>query len=66
MDIGFSEIILIVVVIMILFGAGKLPTVMQDIGKGMRQFREGLKGDVQAPKQPEDTKQTQAKDANST
>ncbi len=45
MAIGFWQIALIVVAILILFGAGKLPKVMGDLGKGMRSFKEGIKGE---------------------
>lgn len=41
--IGFGEIALIVLVVLIVFGAGKLPNVMGDLGKGMRAFKEGLR-----------------------
>ncbi len=41
--IGFSEIALILVVVLIVFGAGKLPQVMGDLGKGLRAFKEGMK-----------------------
>lgn len=41
--IGFGEIALIVLVVLIVFGAGKLPNVMGDLGKGMRSFKEGLR-----------------------
>jgi sec-independent protein translocase protein TatA len=43
--IGFSELLLIVLVVLILFGAGKLPKVMADIGKGLKSFKEGMKDD---------------------
>lgn len=36
------HILLVLVVIMILFGAGKLPKVMGDLGKGIKNFKEGL------------------------
>lgn len=41
--IGFGEIALIVLVVLIVFGAGKLPQVMGDLGKGMKSFKEGMK-----------------------
>lgn len=41
--IGFSEIALILLVVLIVFGAGKLPQVMGDLGKGLRSFKEGMK-----------------------
>ena len=42
MSIGPLQIILIIVLVLILFGAGKLPRVMGDIGKGIKSFRKGL------------------------
>jgi|TARA_E500000331_G_C16819580_1_gene524448 sec-independent protein translocase protein TatA len=40
---GHWEIILILVIILILFGAGKLPKVASDIAKGIKSFKEGMK-----------------------
>lgn len=48
--IGFGEIALIVLVVLIVFGAGKLPHVMGDLGKGMKSFKEGLRDEPQAKK----------------
>ena len=42
MSIGTGELILILVIILVLFGAGKLPQVMQDIGKGIKNLKKGL------------------------
>ncbi len=38
MSFGFKELLLIVLIILILFGAGKLPSVMREIGKGIKSF----------------------------
>lgn len=35
---GFSEILIIVLIILILFGAKKIPELMRGVGKGMREF----------------------------
>jgi len=43
--IGPWEIGLILVIIMIVFGVGKLPQVGGAIGKGMRAFRKGQQGE---------------------
>jgi sec-independent protein translocase protein TatA len=40
------HILLVLVVIMILFGAGKLPRVMGDLAKGIKSFKEGLKDET--------------------
>ena len=45
MGIGLWQIALIVLVVLILFGAGKLPKVMGDVGKGMKSFKDGIKGE---------------------
>ena len=44
---GLPELIIIVVIILVVFGAGKLPEVGGAIGKGIRAFREGQKGEVE-------------------
>jgi sec-independent protein translocase protein TatA len=43
MGLSFSHVILLLVVVLILFGAGKLPSVMGDIAKGLKAFKEGMK-----------------------
>jgi len=43
--IGPWEIILILVVVLIIFGAGKLPQVGSALGKGIRSFKKGASGD---------------------
>jgi sec-independent protein translocase protein TatA len=50
MSIGIWQILLILVVVLILFGAGKLPRVMGDIGKGIRSMKEGLKEETDEKK----------------
>jgi sec-independent protein translocase protein TatA len=45
MGMSFWHLLVILIVVFILFGAGKLPKVMGDLGKGIRSLREGLKGD---------------------
>ena len=39
--------LLVLAVILILFGAGKLPSVMGDLAKGIKAFRAGLKDDTE-------------------
>ena len=43
-QIGASEIILILLVIIILFGAKKLPEIGSALGKAIREFRKASKG----------------------
>jgi sec-independent protein translocase protein TatA len=49
------HLLLVVVVVFVLFGAGKLPTVMGDLGKGVKNLREGLKGEEAAAKEKENS-----------
>jgi len=42
-NLGAGEIILILLVVLILFGAKKIPELARGIGKGMSEFKKGLK-----------------------
>lgn len=53
MGIGFKELIIILIIVLLLFGRGRITAVMGDIGKGIRSLREGLKGE----EKPEEPKQ---------
>ncbi len=64
---GPWEIALIVIVILIVFGVGKLPTVGSAIGKGMRAFRKGQQGeDEEEEEEPKPRKKATRKTAKST
>ena len=43
MSIGIWQLLLIVLIVLIFFGAGKLPKVMGDLGKGVRSLKDGMK-----------------------
>ena len=49
MSLGIWEILIVLVLVLVLFGAGKLPRVMGDFGKGLRNFKDGLKGEGDTP-----------------
>jgi len=40
---GPTEIVVILIVFVIVFGAGKLPSVLGDVGKGLRVFKKEVK-----------------------
>ncbi len=42
---SLTNILVILFIVLILFGAGKIPKVMGDIGKGIKNFKSGLKGE---------------------
>jgi sec-independent protein translocase protein TatA len=54
-NIGAPEIILILLVVLILFGAKKIPELAQGLGKGIREFKKSMK-DVEEDINAEDKK----------
>jgi sec-independent protein translocase protein TatA len=42
--IGMTELIIILVVILIIFGAGKLPEIGKGLGKGIQNFKKSVNG----------------------
>lgn len=36
---GFGELLIILVIVLVIFGAGKLPEIGQGLGKGIRSFK---------------------------
>ena len=42
---GFQELLLIFLIIMVIFGASKLPQLGRGLGEGIRNFKKGLKSD---------------------
>jgi sec-independent protein translocase protein TatA len=50
---GTSELMIILVLVLIIFGAGKLPQVGASLGNGLRSFKEGLKGEGETSAAPE-------------
>jgi len=62
MSLGVWELMLILAIVFVLFGAGKLPQVMSDLGKGVKSLKEGLKGEQN---QEKDQAQKKASDQSS-
>ncbi len=63
-NLGGPELIFLLVIVLIVFGAGKLPEVFGQLGKGVRTFREEAEGSQKktatttpaTPTTPEQTK----------
>jgi sec-independent protein translocase protein TatA len=55
-NLGTPEIILIALVVLILFGAKKIPEFMQGLGKGVREFRKAAKDIQEEIEKPDETK----------
>ncbi|WP_165020649.1 MULTISPECIES: twin-arginine translocase TatA/TatE family subunit [unclassified Dysgonomonas] len=43
-NLGTGEIIIIAIVIILLFGAKRIPELMKGVGKGIKGFKEGING----------------------
>jgi sec-independent protein translocase protein TatA len=65
--IGAQELILIFLVILLLFGARKIPEIAQGLGKGMREFRKAMKetqDELTKPETPEKKTEQESKKPN--
>jgi sec-independent protein translocase protein TatA len=52
-DFGLPELLIILVIIVILFGPGRIGKVAGELGKGIRSFRDGLSGKEEEKKEDE-------------
>lgn len=59
---GPLEIGLIVVLVLIVFGVGKLPQVGSALGKGIKEFRKGQQGEYEEKEEADKSKQTKESD----
>ena len=50
---GTTELIIILILVLVIFGAGKLPQVGGALGKGLRNFKDGVKDIDEEEKDPE-------------
>ncbi len=57
---GMPELIIILVIIVIIFGAGKLPEIGSGIGKGIKNFKDATKTDETEKKSIDDDQDKQA------
>jgi sec-independent protein translocase protein TatA len=40
---GIMELLLILVIVLVLFGAGRIPGIAENLAKGIKSFKQGLK-----------------------
>jgi sec-independent protein translocase protein TatA len=57
---GWAEIIIVLVIVLLLFGPGRISKVASEMGKGIRNFKDGLSGEDQDKKE-ESKPETQEK-----
>lgn len=56
-NLGGGELIFVLVIVLIVFGAGKLPDVLGQLGKGVKTFREESTSDTKSPAASDQPKQ---------
>ena len=56
MCIGFWEIAIIVVLVVLLFGRGKISSLMGDVAKGIKSFKKGMSSDESSKVDPTENK----------
>ena len=52
---GIGELVVILVIVLVVFGAGRLPEVMGSMGKGVQAFKKGLREPPEIDVTPDDT-----------
>ena len=62
-SLGPTELIIILVIIVVLFGVGRISKIAGEMGSGIRAFKEGLKGDEEENAAKEKTADTAEKKA---
>lgn len=48
-SLGLPELLVILVIVIVIFGAGRLPQLGKGLGEGIQNFRSGLRGDDKKP-----------------
>ncbi len=48
-SLGLPELLVILLIVLIVFGASKLPQLGKGLGQGMRNFKDSIKGDEAPP-----------------
>ena len=54
MGISFWQIAIVVVIVVLLFGRGKISSLMGDVAKGIKSFKKGMASDSIEDNQPKD------------
>ncbi len=54
-DLGVPELLIILVIVVLLFGVGRIGKIAGELGRGVREFREGLSSKDETPASTETT-----------
>ena len=65
MSIGFWQIAIVVILVVLLFGRGKISSLMGDVAKGIKSFKKGMKDPIQNQTESESSEKESNEDQNS-
>tara|TARA_B100000029_G_scaffold247027_1_gene243948 strand:+ start:2613 stop:2813 length:201 start_codon:yes stop_codon:yes gene_type:complete len=63
MSIGFWQIAIVVVLVVLLFGRGKISSLMGDVAKGIKSFKKGMADTPDQNNQPPENKSSEDQDS---
>ena len=63
MSFGPWQLVLVLAIVILLFGAGRIPRLMGDLAKGIRSFKAGMKDESQQEEESQEQVQTRQIDA---
>lgn len=63
MGLSFFHLVVLLIVVLVVFGAGRLPQVMGDLGKGIRNFKAGMNGEPLHHDAPQPSPPVEVKDS---
>jgi len=59
---GAPELLIVLVIVVLIFGVGRIASIGGELGKGIREFRKGIKGDDQQEKSGENKEKSDEAD----
>ena len=65
MSIGFWQIAIVIVLVVLLFGRGKISSLMGDVAKGIKSFKKGMKDPIQDQTESISSEDKSSEDQNS-
>ena len=65
MSIGFWQIAIVVILVVLLFGRGKISSLMGDVAKGIKSFKKGMKDPIQDQSESSSSEDNSSEDSNS-
>jgi sec-independent protein translocase protein TatA len=57
MPFGYQELIIILIIVILLFGVGRISKIAGEMGSGLRAFKDGLQGEKDEEKEKEKEKE---------